>query len=142
MDKNLYPLSLITADEINAIKLKSVDALPNSPAAYGMKAGAVKPKFWHPLVQGDDSIVGYVNRLIEELNKLLAAAATNITYDEQTHELKIVFFNGEETSVSKNIQGLKGDMGPKPKKGVDYWTEADKQEIKAYVEEAILGGAW
>ena len=29
-----------------------------------------------------------------------------------------------------------------PERGVDYWTEEDKAEIKAYVDEAILGGAW
>ena len=29
-----------------------------------------------------------------------------------------------------------------PVKGVDYWTEEDKAEIKMYVEDAILGGAW
>lgn len=38
--------------------------------------------------------------------------------------------------------GPKGDKGDTPKKGVDYWTEADKAEIKGYVDEAILGGAW
>ena len=29
-----------------------------------------------------------------------------------------------------------------PKKGVDYWTNEDIAEIKSYVDEAILGGAW
>lgn len=29
-----------------------------------------------------------------------------------------------------------------PVRGVDYWTEADIASIKAYVDEAILGGAW
>lgn len=29
-----------------------------------------------------------------------------------------------------------------PQKGVDYWTEEDKSEIKDYVDEAILGGEW
>lgn len=45
----------------------------------------------------------------------------------------------------QGIQGPKGDTGKdgySPVKGVDYWTEADKAEIKAYVDEAILGGAW
>lgn len=32
--------------------------------------------------------------------------------------------------------------GDTPKKGVDYWTEEDKAEIKSYVDEAILGGEW
>ena len=45
-------------------------------------------------------------------------------------------------------KGDKGDIGAKgadgytPLKGVDYWTEEDKTEIKGYVDEAILGGAW
>lgn len=34
------------------------------------------------------------------------------------------------------------EMPTTPEKGVDYWTEADKNEIKEYVEEAILGGSW
>ena len=29
-----------------------------------------------------------------------------------------------------------------PQKGVHYWTDEDKAEIKAYVDEAILGGEW
>ena len=29
-----------------------------------------------------------------------------------------------------------------PQKGVDYWNDEDKAEIKNYVDEAILGGAW
>ena len=29
-----------------------------------------------------------------------------------------------------------------PVKGEDYWTPEDKAEIKAYVDEAILGGEW
>lgn len=48
-------------------------------------------------------------------------------------------------------QGPQGDVGPAgpqgpagrtPERGIDYWTEADKAEIKGYVDEAILGGAW
>ena len=32
--------------------------------------------------------------------------------------------------------------GNLPEKGVDYWTEEDKAEIKGYVHEAILNGEW
>lgn len=39
-------------------------------------------------------------------------------------------------------QGETGPAGKTPVRGVDYWTDADKAEIKAYVDEAILGGAW
>ena len=38
--------------------------------------------------------------------------------------------------------GGTGEPGYTPVKGVDYWTEVDKAEIKSYVDEAILGGAW
>ena len=38
--------------------------------------------------------------------------------------------------------GPKGADGYTPIKGTDYWTEADKAEIKYYVDEAILGGEW
>ncbi len=42
-------------------------------------------------------------------------------------------------------QGEKGETGAAgaiPVRGVDYWTDADKAEIKSYVDTAILGGAW
>jgi len=32
--------------------------------------------------------------------------------------------------------------GSSPVRGTDYWTDADIAEIKTYVDEAILGGAW
>jgi hypothetical protein len=40
------------------------------------------------------------------------------------------------------VDGKPGADGYTPVKGTDYWTEADKAEIKSYVDEAILGGAW
>jgi hypothetical protein len=36
------------------------------------------------------------------------------------------------------LTSLKGN----PVRGEDYWTDADKAEIKSYVDDAILGGAW
>ena len=57
----------------------------------------------------------------------------------------------------QGLQGIQGEQGPQgepgkdgkngtdgytPIKGTDYWTEVDKAEIKGYVDEAILGGAW
>ncbi len=37
---------------------------------------------------------------------------------------------------------FKGDPGHTPVRGTDYWTESDIAEIKSYVDEAILNGAW
>ena len=53
---------------------------------------------------------------------------------------ELVLRIGKETSF--NLGNVKGDKGDTPKKGTDYWTDEDKAEIKAYVEEAILGGEW
>ena len=55
---------------------------------------------------------------------------------------------GTEQDFLDSLKGEKGDKGDSgadgytPVRGTDYWTEADKAEIKAYVDEAILGGAW
>lgn len=38
--------------------------------------------------------------------------------------------------------GADGRDGYTPIRGANYWTDEDKAEIKAYVDEAILGGAW
>ena len=37
---------------------------------------------------------------------------------------------------------FKGDPGYTPVRETDYWTDADKAEIKSYVDEAILNGMW
>lgn len=43
---------------------------------------------------------------------------------------------------SADLKGEQGNDGYTPVKGTDYWTDDDKAEIKNYVDEAILGGAW
>jgi hypothetical protein len=40
------------------------------------------------------------------------------------------------------FQIMNGEKGDSPVRGTDYWTAADIAEIKSYVDEAILGGAW
>lgn len=42
-------------------------------------------------------------------------------------------------------QGPPGEPGPAgytPMRERDYWTDTDKAEIKAYIDEKILGGEW
>lgn len=49
---------------------------------------------------------------------------------------------------AKGDKGDRGETGPSgedgytPVRGTDYWTAEDVAEIKSYVDEAILGGAW
>lgn len=56
-----------------------------------------------------------------------------------------------QAKASGEFDGDKGDKGDKgdtgaagysPVRGTDYWTPSDIAEIKSYVDEAILGGAW
>ena len=55
----------------------------------------------------------------------------------------VLSWNGSQADMptveSANIRGPKGDA---PVRGTDYWTASDIAEIKAYVDDAILGGAW
>ena len=62
--------------------------------------------------------------------------------------------NGLINPETVNIKGPQGNPGPAgqdgsdgadgytPVRGTDYWTDADVAQIKAYVDDAILNGAW
>ena len=43
---------------------------------------------------------------------------------------------------AKESGEFNGKNGYNPVRGTDYWTEADKNEIKSYVDSAILEGEW
>ena len=45
-------------------------------------------------------------------------------------------------TIPKGDKGSKGDKGNTPVKGVDYWTEQDKAEVRSYVDDCILKGSW
>lgn len=61
-----------------------------------------------------------------------------IIYDiDSTHnEARIKIGNGSTTVINLPFSA------ETPVRGTDYWTDADKAEIKSYVDEAILGGVW
>lgn len=69
---------------------------------------------------------------------------TKSTEDDGNNVITVTLTNGVTSTfiVQNGSKGSKGDPGYTPVRGVDYWTTADKAEIKAYVDEAILGGAW
>ena len=52
--------------------------------------------------------------------------------------LRIKDENGEWVEVT----AIKGASGATPVRGLDYWTEADIAEMKNYIDESILNGAW
>lgn len=72
---------------------------------------------------------------IASVTQIDSGAVITITDKSGTTTATIV--NGKDGK-----DGAKGDKGDTPVRGTDYWTAADIAEIKAYVDEAILGGAW
>ena len=74
----------------------------------------------------------------------------NITDSAGTKTFDVL--NGEAGSQGPaGPQGTRGESGPQgpagangetPVRGRDYWTAADIAEIKSYVDDAILNGAW
>ena len=72
---------------------------------------------------------------------------TTSTADDGNNVITVTLTNGTTSTFkvqngSKGSKGATGADGYTPVRGTDYWTTEDKEEIKAYVEEAILGGAW
>lgn len=61
----------------------------------------------------------------------------------QTDERKADYIKNKPTILTEeDVLKLIGEHGYTPIRGTDYWTDEDKAEIKGYVDEAILGGAW
>ena len=75
---------------------------------------------------------------------------TTSTADDGNNIITVTLTNGNTSTFtiqngskgSTGGKGDKGDAGYSPVRGTDYWTASDKAEIKAYVDEAILNGAW
>ena len=70
---------------------------------------------------------------------------TSVRIDEilqSTEDGEPSFVHFSDGSIMEVYNGNKGSDGYSPVRGKDYWTEADKAEIKGYVDQAILGGEW
>ena len=82
---------------------------------------------------GEESVVNDP----EYYTAIQTEALLNARGEKIFNELKEHFSSSGEGSNGKD-----GVDGYTPVKGTDYWTEEDKAEIKAYVDEAILNGSW
>ena len=73
------------------------------------------------------------------------AKVPSVTLNEKGELILSIEGESVKTFNIGKVKGDKGDRGTDgytPIRGIDYWTDEDKAEIKAYVEEAILGGEW
>lgn len=66
---------------------------------------------------------------------------TTSTADDGNNIITVTLTNGNKYTFTVQ-NGSKGTAGKTPARGTDYWTPSDIEEIKSYVDEAILGGAW
>lgn len=104
------------------------------------------------------------DKLPEAINTALAQAKASGEFDGYAPVKGVDYFDGKDgddgedgistthswngtvltvTSASGTSSAdLKGRDGYDPVRGTDYWTAEDIAQIKSYVDEAILGGAW
>ena len=99
-------------------------------------AKTLQPQTDDRLETTDKTVIGAIN----ELNEKIATGGAN---GLSAYEIAVNNgFEGTESEWLDSLVGAKGSDGYTPVRGTDYWTEADKAEIKAYVDDAILNGAW
>ena len=91
-----------------------------------------------------------VEGLLFEIAKLLNGAAIQGPAGKSAYQIAVENgFVGDEAAWLLSLKGEKGDPGAigakgekgdpgaKPVKGVDYWTQADIQEIHTYIDQKI-----
>ncbi len=88
--------------------------------------------------------VGKTNYIGENGNWYAWDSAKNAFYDTgvRAQSGAVVYYGTNPPPEADVWIDPEGEEGRAPVRGIDYWTEADKDEIKGYVDEAILGGAW
>ena len=64
-------LTAITEGEVNALRRKTAQALPDSPTRIGMRAADVKRYFYGAMTDENESIVAFLKRIITEANEAL-----------------------------------------------------------------------
>lgn len=97
--------------------------------AYG---GNLQGKYWSDLYNTKVGFGPQVGDLIIQTNGMITqVTAVNASGSAST--------GGGTFNMGDVIGNMQGHT---PVRGTDYWTDADKNEIKSYVNDAILNGKW
>lgn len=97
--------------------------------AYG---GNLQGKWWSDLYNTKVGFGPQVGDLVIQTNGMITqVTAVNASGDAST--------GGGTFDIGAVIGNMQGHT---PVRGTDYWTDADKNEIKSYVNDAILKGKW
>lgn len=90
----------------------------------------------------DEIAEEYADILAEWEKRIIALEENGTAGTDGLSAYEVAVENGFEGTEEQWLESLKGMDGCTPQKGVDYWNEQDKAEIKTYVDNAILGGEW
>lgn len=77
----------ISAQSIENIRLKSVQALPNRPSEQGFKASDIKQAIVSPLINGNHCIAAEINRVVDEINDNLDTIHNEIRHTPRLNTL-------------------------------------------------------
>lgn len=123
---------LVESSGIGAVIIPKLGAYPNPNPLYITK-GLERQHY-----DGQETVYIDIPTQLPNPTALTFTGAVSATYDgSEAVSIEIPVVAGEP-----GADGRDGADGYTPVRGTDYWTEADKAEIKAYVDAAILGGAW
>lgn len=89
---------------------------------------------------------GFVGTEQEWLDSLIGekgdSGTTGATFIPSVSSEGVLSWTNDKGLANPEDVNIKGEKGDSPVKGIDYWTDSDIAEIKAYVDNAILGGTW
>jgi hypothetical protein len=108
MEEKTY-INKITEEKQNIIKALSAFGLPNSPVDKGMKAEAVKPAFWKPIIE----VISLINEAVDEINGFLRE--NDLSHEEYDKGVKDVIYNQDlgvldlqlQNGTSKEVQNFR-----------------------------------
>ena len=96
------------------------------------RGGNLQGQYWSDLYNTKVGFGPQVGDLIIQTNGMITqVTAVNASGDAST--------GGGTFDIGAVIGNMQGKT---PVRGTDYWTDADKNEIKSYVNDAILNGKW
>lgn len=102
------------------------------------------------MIHGKDAYeLAVINGFKGTVDEWLASLQGGISVASVTQTTETSDSGGENVVTVKLTNGVKstfsvynGEDGETPVRGEHYWTEEDKEEIRSYVDDAILGGEW
>lgn len=69
----------------------------------------------------------------------LTGTIATVVAKEGMSAYEVAVKNGFEGTEAEWVDSLKGVSGYTPQRGTDYWTEADKAEVKSYIDDRVSG---